>query len=89
MSVGYKVMQVVSGNASVYIHVTAIKKWDICAGDAVLSEWGGTMTSLTGEEVDYNAAAPVVNTNGLLVTRDRHKEYAEQLYRALQKDLHL
>lgn len=82
-------MQVVSGNASAYIHITAIKKWDICAGDAVLSAWGGTMTSVTGEEVEYGASAPVVNTDGLLVTRDKHQFYKEKLHKALQRDLHL
>lgn len=86
---GYKVMQVVSGNASVYVHSTAIKKWDICAGDAVLTALGGTMTTLTNEEINYSASAGSLNRDGLLATADRHQEYAAKFHKALQKDMHL
>ena len=36
-----------------YVHVTKIKKWDICAGDAILRALGGRLTDLDGREVDY------------------------------------
>ena len=36
-----------------YVHVTKIKKWDICAGDAILRALGGKLTDLDGKEVDY------------------------------------
>ena len=36
-----------------YVHVTKIKKWDICAGDAILRALGGRLTDLDGKEVDY------------------------------------
>ena len=35
------------------MHVTKIKKWDICAGDAILRALGGRLTDLDGREVDY------------------------------------
>ncbi|XP_037131144.1 inositol monophosphatase 3 [Syngnathus acus] len=60
---GYKVLsllQMPSGDkepmdqADVYVHITIIKKWDICAGAALLSALGGHMTTLEGEEIDYS-----------------------------------
>uniref|UniRef100_A0A1B6GM15 Putative inositol monophosphatase 3 n=1 Tax=Cuerna arida TaxID=1464854 RepID=A0A1B6GM15_9HEMI len=86
---GYKVLQVVGGNASAYVHTTAIKKWDLCAGDAILSAVGGTMTTLTNEEISYAATSDSVNTNGLLATADKHQSYVLRFHKALEKDLHL
>ncbi|KAF3858873.1 hypothetical protein F7725_012074 [Dissostichus mawsoni] len=44
--------------ADVYIHVTFIKKWDICAG--------GHMTTLKGEDIDYSGTA--LNKGGLVAS---------------------
>ena len=38
--------------ADLYIHVTYIKKWDICAGNAILKALGGHMTSLSEEVIE-------------------------------------
>jgi len=64
---GYKVMEVVSGRADVYLHITVIKKWDLCAGNAIMSALEGTMTTLSGEILDYTADTNPVNPKGLLV----------------------
>jgi 3'-phosphoadenosine 5'-phosphosulfate (PAPS) 3'-phosphatase len=32
-----------------YVHVTLIKKWDICPGDALLAAMGGKFTTLSGQ----------------------------------------
>lgn len=52
--------------ADMYIHVTYIKKWDICAGNAILKALGGHMTTLKGEEIDYSGSEK--NTGGLLAS---------------------
>ncbi|XP_055608709.1 putative inositol monophosphatase 3 [Uranotaenia lowii] len=63
---GYKVLQVLHNNATAYIHSTAIKKWDICAGNAILNAVGGRMTDLKNQEITYNDRDAFVNDNGLL-----------------------
>ncbi|XP_063779823.1 Golgi-resident adenosine 3',5'-bisphosphate 3'-phosphatase [Pseudophryne corroboree] len=69
---GYKVLSLldVPGNdqetADVYVHVTFIKKWDICAGNAILNALGGRMTTLKGEEIIYNGLHG--NEGGLLAS---------------------
>ena len=67
---GYKTLQVLSGAADLYLHVTKIKKWDICAPNALLSAVGGTMTTLDGKGISYSGAGGVANDGGLLATRD-------------------
>lgn len=52
--------------ADVYIHVTHIKKWDICAGNAVLKALGGHMTTLTGTEISYTGTEG--NEEGLVAS---------------------
>ncbi|PIO54476.1 hypothetical protein TELCIR_24161 [Teladorsagia circumcincta] len=45
---GYKTLRLLNGTAELYIHQTAIKKWDTCAGDAILRAFGGAMLDLEG-----------------------------------------
>ncbi|KAG5900468.1 hypothetical protein JTB14_010882 [Gonioctena quinquepunctata] len=42
---GYKALEVAAGNVDAYLHITAIKKWDICAGNAMLNALGGKLTT--------------------------------------------
>ncbi|KAM9166064.1 Golgi-resident adenosine 3',5'-bisphosphate 3'-phosphatase [Pangshura tecta] len=69
---GYKVLALLDvpdkkqEKADVYIHVTYIKKWDICAGNAVLKALGGHMTTLTGKEISYTGSDG--NEGGLLAS---------------------
>ncbi|XP_004535247.1 putative inositol monophosphatase 3 [Ceratitis capitata] len=76
---GYKVLQVISNNATAYLHSTKIKKWDICAGDAILNALGGVMTNLNDELIDYGPHGSAVNDQGLLATLKNHNEYIEKL----------
>lgn len=63
---GYKVLQVVKNEADVYVHVTAIKKWDLCAGNAILNAMGGKMTTVQGELIDYSGHTEPLNSHGIL-----------------------
>ncbi|XP_056277114.1 inositol monophosphatase 3 isoform X1 [Pseudoliparis swirei] len=72
---GYKVLSLLAmpssdtgsmDQADVYIHVTFIKKWDICAGAALLNALGGQMTTLKGEAIDYSGAP--LNKGGLVAS---------------------
>nr|XP_008116763.2 PREDICTED: inositol monophosphatase 3 [Anolis carolinensis] len=81
---GYKVLSLLDvpeadqEKADVYIHVTFIKKWDICAGNAVLRALGGHMTTLAGEEIDYTGS--VANDGGLIASINmNHKALLEKL----------
>ncbi|NXX88037.1 IMPA3 monophosphatase, partial [Centropus bengalensis] len=81
---GYKVLALLDvaeknqEKADVYIHVTYIKKWDICAGNAVLRALGGYMTTLSGEEISYTGSDG--NEGGLIASINmNHKALIEKL----------
>lgn len=77
---GFKVLQVVHGNATAYIHTTAIKKWDICAGDAILANLKGKMTDLDDAELEYGPEAKALNGRGVLATfEDQHGELIDKI----------
>lgn len=73
---GYKSLRILNGTASMYLHLTKIKKWDLCAPDAVLRAAGGRMTTLDGHELTYLANDKIINDRGLLATvNDKHFHY--------------
>uniref|UniRef100_A0A1B6CG61 Putative inositol monophosphatase 3 n=1 Tax=Clastoptera arizonana TaxID=38151 RepID=A0A1B6CG61_9HEMI len=76
---GYKVMQLVTGNATAYIHSKYISKWDICAGNAILNALGGHMTTLKNEDLDYSSSSNFKNSQGLIATVTNHDYYANKL----------
>jgi Golgi-resident PAP phosphatase len=76
---GYKVMEVVKGKADIYLHSTIIKKWDLCAGSAILHSMGGTMTDLKGNEIDFSASGSPVNKGGILATLAESEYFLEKI----------
>ena len=63
-----KTMEIASGRADVYLTTTnKIKQWDTCAPYCIISEAGGKMTDLKGDEILYNTEI-VHHLNGILVT---------------------
>ncbi|XP_060572237.1 inositol monophosphatase 3-like [Ruditapes philippinarum] len=76
---GYKTLEVIKGNQDAYVHTTLIKKWDICAGNAILSSLDGKMTTLDGKHIDYRSGDQPKNEGGLLATTYNHDTYLEKL----------
>ena len=87
---GYKTLSLLGGSADLYLHVTKIKKWDICAPHALLlsAPVPGGMTSLHGLPINYDWEGDRANHKGLLATRDRqlHTEMLEK-FQGLHSDL--
>ncbi|XP_030760522.1 putative inositol monophosphatase 3 [Sitophilus oryzae] len=76
---GYKVLKVAKGEVDAYIHITAIKKWDICAGNAILRALGGQMTTKDGQLLTYLDDTDVVNKDGLIATLKYHDFFTNKL----------
>lgn len=76
---GYKVLQVVFNNATTYLHKTAIKKWDLCAGNAILNSLGGHMTDFQGNEINYVDDKNYKHEAGIIATISNHDSYLEKL----------
>ena len=63
-----KVGKISSGQAEVYITTTnKMKEWDTAASHCIISEAGGKMTDMLGNELTYNNEN-VYHQNGILVT---------------------
>ncbi|XP_076759896.1 putative inositol monophosphatase 3 [Xylocopa sonorina] len=76
---GYKFLEIVSGNVTAYVHMTAIKKWDICAGTAILTALGGTVTQLFDKQpIRFGPNDSKVLTQGLLATLSNHAWYLDK-----------
>ena len=63
-----KVGKISSGEAEVYITTTnKMKEWDSAASYCIISEAGGKMTDMLGNDITYNNKQ-VFHQNGILVT---------------------
>ena len=50
-----KVMEIASGNADIYLTSTnKMKQWDTAASHCIISEAGGKMTDISGNDLVYN-----------------------------------
>ena len=61
------------------MHVTLIKKWDICPGDAILRALGGKLTTLRGENVDYAESSGEKNEGGVIAAIHDHEAFVDAL----------
>lgn len=54
-SAGLKICKVASGEAEIYINSgNKSSEWDVCAGDIILQEAGGSITDMNNEKIAYN-----------------------------------
>jgi len=87
---GYKVLQVIEGEADAYVFATpGTKKWDSCAPEAVLRACGGTITDICNELVDYSDTNPKhhMNWTGLLATARDHSSFADKIPESIKTEL--
>lgn len=82
---GYKTVEVIRGKADLYTHVTKIKKWDICSGNAILNAVGGKMLTLKDAEIDYDKQGTPENKDGLLASVYHTEDYMQKLGPAYTK----
>ncbi len=79
-SVGLKVGLITQRKADLYLHLSPrTKHWDTCAPEIILTEAGGAMTDLFGDQIIYNIS-DVHNHNGVLATNGiSHEEAVSHL----------
>ena len=68
-SLGVKLCLIAGGEADLYVNIALgrSKEWDTCAPELILTEAGGTLTTLEGQPIHYNQA-DVAHHQGLLAT---------------------
>lgn len=72
---GYKTVQLLEEFADYYLHVTPIKKWDVCAPDALLRASHGSLTTLTNRTISYDhLSSDMLINDGLLGTYKRNHQ---------------
>jgi 3'(2'), 5'-bisphosphate nucleotidase len=82
-----KVADISSGNAELYFTTTdKIKQWDTCASYCLITEAGGKMTDMYGNNLKYNTEK-LNHENGLLVSNGLIHNHIIKIYReSMNKD---
>ena len=67
-SIAYKLGLAAANVYDITATVAPKNEWDICAGDCIVREAGGTMKTINGENIDYNqkktlVTDPIIATN--------------------------
>jgi len=76
-----KVVDISSGNAELYFTTTnKIKQWDTCASYCLITEAGGKMTDMFGNDLKYNTER-LNHENGLLVSNGLIHNHIIKIYR--------
>lgn len=77
---GYKTIELLERNADAYIHLTRIKKWDICAPNAIVNSIGGKFTNLAGDVISYGDKNDKIVEGGIVVSLDTdiHKQIVQK-----------
>ena len=83
---GYKILQVIAGAADAYVHKTLIKKWDICAPNALTEAVDGKFSSLDGYSITYSGDDDVRNEAGVLAAASYTQH--QQFFAKLRNQMH-
>jgi len=59
-SVAYKLGLVAAGRQDFFVTLRPKNEWDVCAGHALLLALGGTMKTITGNEIPYNQRDTII-----------------------------
>lgn len=79
-----KVIDICLGKAELYLTTTnKMKQWDTCASCSIVTEAGGKMTDLFGNELFYNENS-LNHQNGLLVTNGKIHDQVLQILNELK-----
>lgn len=62
-SIAWKLACVASGEADLNVSFAPKNEWDVCAGDLLVREAGGTYTDFSGEPRSYNQSNPLIESN--------------------------
>ena len=87
---GHKTMLVVEGGIDAYVFPNpGTKKWDTCAGDAIVRAAGGLMTDINGKRFDYSNWDSYQNKMGLVVTmcKETHQTIINKIPKEVVKAL--
>ncbi|CBN78756.1 conserved unknown protein [Ectocarpus siliculosus] len=76
---GYKSLLVLDGKAEAYVHVTAIKSWDVCAAEAVMKASGGGFSDIEGKQLAYpmeydSTHSQALFKNGIIATASKEQQ---------------
>ena len=83
-------MMVMEGSADAYVFPSpGTKKWDSCAGDAIVRELGGILTDVNGEFLKYDNWEEYRNKLGLVVTMNAltHRAILERIPQSVKDTL--
>ncbi len=72
---------VIEGNTDFYLFPSAgTKKWDSCAGEAIIHALGGKLTDVLGQPIVYDGKQDnIMNTRGLLVSMRSHDDLVDKI----------
>lgn len=77
---GSKCVLVAEGIADAYLFASpGTKKWDTCAGEAIIHALGGKFTDVFGKSIDYSAGASFPNKTGVLAAMRDHEFYLSKI----------
>lgn len=76
---GYKFWEIVKGDYDVYVHSEQIRKWNLCAGQALLRTANGRLTDLKGDEIDFKSEFESEVDDGILASKYEHHDLVKAL----------